>query len=224
MKRFVNIALGFAFAASTLAAPPAVHSLDTVKGLTAVGVVMEPVEFKGRKALRVLEQAKAQSAPDALVLVNGVEFRDGTIELDVAGEPAPGSSEGARGFAGIAFRTKSDGSAYEVFYIRPTNGRANDQVRRNHATQYASHPDYPWYRLRKEEPEKYESYADMQPATWTRLKVVVKGQTAQLYIDGASQPCLIVNDLKLGTGGGGIALWVGAEALAHFSNLKVTPE
>jgi hypothetical protein len=43
---------------------------------------------------------------------------------------------------------------------RPTNGRAEDQVRRNHATQYISYPDRRWFQLRKDFPGKYESYAD----------------------------------------------------------------
>jgi hypothetical protein len=44
--------------------------------------------------------------------------------------------------------------------LRPTNGRADDQVRRNHSTQYISYPDFPWYRLREETPGMYESYSD----------------------------------------------------------------
>lgn len=224
MKGLFAVPLAFAFSAVVFAGSSAVHRLDEKAGLTPVGVTIESVVFKGKKALRVVERAEELRASDALVVVNDLTFRDGKIELDVAGEPAPGSAEGARGFVGVAFRTRKDASAYEVIYIRPTNGRADDQVRRNHATQYASHPDYPWHRLRKEEPEKYESYADMQPATWTHLKVVVKGTTARLYLDGAEQPCLIVNDLKLGSDGGGIALWAGAGSLAHFSDLKVTAE
>jgi hypothetical protein len=43
----------------------------------------------------------------------------------------------ARGFAGIAFRVQPDLRTYDAFYLRPTNGRADDQVRRNHAAQYS---------------------------------------------------------------------------------------
>lgn len=205
-------------------APPQSRTLTTTSGLTTIGVELSAVSFKGRKAVRAVERARELNADDAVVIVDGLEFGDGTIELDLAGEPAPGSSEGARGFVGIAFRTRPDAKQYEVIYIRPTNGRANDQVRRNHSTQYASHPEYPWHRLRKENPGVYESYADMQPSTWTKLKIVVKGQTARLHLNGAEQPCLIVNDLKLGSEGGGVALWVGAEAVGYFSNLVVRPD
>lgn len=67
----------------------------------------------------------------------------------------------ARGFIGITFRASADNSKYETFYLRPTNGRADDQVRRNHTLQYMAIPGYDFDRLRKEAPEKYVSYADM---------------------------------------------------------------
>lgn len=87
-----------------------------------------------------------------------------------------------------------------------TNGRADDQLQRNHAAQYVSHPDFPWERLREENPGIYESYVDLEAGGWTRIKIVVSGIKAQLYVDGAAQPCLIVNDLKLGETHGQVAL------------------
>jgi hypothetical protein len=60
--------------------------------------------------------------------------------------PGPARLKRPRGFVGIAFRR---------FYLRPTNERADDQVRRNHATQYISHRDWPLARLRKETPSQY---------------------------------------------------------------------
>ena len=85
------------------------------------------------------------AAPDAAngssyAIVKGASFRDGTIEVDLAGKPAAGAGAGARGFIGIAFRLQDN--KYEYIYLRPTNGRAEDQVRRNHSTQYGSHPDF----------------------------------------------------------------------------------
>jgi hypothetical protein len=128
-----------------------------------------------------------------------------------------------RGFVGIAFRVQPHGSRFENLYLRPTNGRAPDQVRRNHSVQYESIPDHPWYRLRKESPSMYESYADLEAGAWTRLKIVVAGTEARLYVNGADQPCLIVNDLKLGEVRGRIALWAHATTDAFFSDIAVTP-
>jgi len=75
-----------------------------------------------------------------------VLFRDGAIEVYLAGQPAAGAGSGARGVIGIAFRLQANGR-YEYIYLRPTNGRADDQVRRNHSTQYSSHPDFDFARL-----------------------------------------------------------------------------
>jgi hypothetical protein len=85
---------------------------------------------------------------------------------------------------------------FERFYIRPKNGRSEDQLQRNHATQYISIPGFPWDKLRRETPGKYESYVDLVLGRWTELKIEVRGETAKLYVNGGAQPTLIVNDLK----------------------------
>ena len=110
---------------------------------------------------------------------------------------------------------------YEYVYIRPDNGRAEEQERRNHATQYASHPDHPWPVLRKAFPGRYESYADVASGVWTPLRVEVRGTTARLYVNRAPQPVLIVNDLRLPPGEGGIGLWIGAGTEAFVANLTI---
>jgi hypothetical protein len=165
------------------------------------------------------------AAPDAAnaasyAIVKDAMFRDGTIEVDLAGQPAAGAGTGARGFIGIAFRLQADGR-YEYIYLRPTNGRADDQVRRNHSTQYSAHPDFDFARARQEAPEKYESYVDLQPGEWTKYRIEVEGAKARLYVNGAEQPCLIVNDMKLEPRPGGVALWVGPGTEGYFSNLKI---
>jgi hypothetical protein len=149
-------------------------------------------------------------------------FRNGVIEMEVAGKPNAGAFEGARGFIGLAFHLAADARRYECFYLRPTNGRADDQLRRNHSVQYTSEPDYPWERLRRESPGQYESYVDLEPGVWTKIRMVVAGRKAQLFVHESAQPCLIVNDLKLGESEGPLALWVGPGTDGYFSNLRVT--
>lgn len=211
MNRYFVIAL--------LAVPVGAQNVDR---LTAKNVALAQTDFKGRSATQVIADRTAANAASYAV-VKGVSFRDGTIEVDLAGQPAAGAGEGARGFIGIAFRLQEDGK-YEYIYLRPTNGRADDQVRRNHSTQYSSHPDFSFAQARKEAPEKYESYVDLQPGVWTRYKIEVDGRKARLYVHGAEQPCLIVNDLKLEPGEGAVALWVGPGTEGYFSNLKITPK
>ena len=200
-----------------LAVPLAGQSADRLEGRN---VSIAETNFKGRNAIQVLAAPDAPNAASYAV-VRGVSFRDGTIEVDLAGQPAAGAGSGARGFIGIAFRLRGDG-AYEYIYLRPTNGRADDQVRRNHSTQYSSHPVFDFAKSRQEAPEKYESYVDLEPGVWTKYKMEVDGRTARLYIHGAEQPCLIVNDLKLEPLAGGVALWVGPGTEGYFSNLKIT--
>ena len=76
--------------------------------------------------------------------------------------------------------------------------------------------------MRKEFPEKYESYVDLAPGEWTKVKIEVRGDKARLYVHDEPQPVLVVNDLKHGQSAGQIALWVGTGTVAHFSNLRVS--
>jgi hypothetical protein len=185
------------------------------------GLKLEAGEYKGRKAI-TLRESDQPVQDGSLCLARGETIKDGTIDVWLAGEPGPGAGEAARGFVGVAFRVQGEGARYEAFYLRPTNGRVEDQVRRNHSVQYICHPDYHWQRLRKEFPEKYESYADLAPGEWTQVRITVEGRKARLFVNGASQPCLIVNDLFLGESEGGIALWVGPGTVARFADLRVS--
>ena len=196
--------------------------LDSTKDLTTVGGKAEPVTYRGRSAVHLEPSPEGEDGDgDMMAILTGPDFKDGTIELDVAGAPRAGAPDDARGFIGIAFRVQEQGQKGEYFYLRPTNARCDDQLRRNHSTQYVSAPDYPWQRLRKENPGVYESYADMDTGAWTRMKIVVTGTKAQLYVNGGSQPALVVNDLKLGEGHGQIGLWAHVTTDAYFSNVIV---
>lgn len=195
-------------------------ALDSVDALIQHKVKAESVTYKGKKAVKVTDAQRIEDE-DRLVIVKGVEFGDGVIEAEISGEPGPGAAGGARGFVGIAFRVAADVSKFECFYLRPTNGRAEDQERRNHSAQYISFPGFPWSKLRKETPSKYESYVDLQPGEWTKVRIEVKGEKARLFVHGNAQPVLIVNDLKQTSAmTGGIALWTGPGTVAHFTGLK----
>lgn len=187
-------------------------------------VTAEKTLYKGKSALAL--EIKGQADGDRTVaILKDVDFHNGTIEAMVSGQPLASAGSTARGFVGIAFRAASDASKMEVFYLRPTNGRADDQLRRNHSSQYISIPGYPWEKLRKETPGMYESYVDIQPAEWIKIKIVVKDETARMYVNGASQPTLIVNDLKQGKDlRGSIGLWIGPGTSGHFADVNIIKE
>ncbi len=211
-----------AFPVSGAKAPATKFPLDSVDGLETTGGKAEVVTYRGRKAVRLVPAADRQDSDDSMLsILTTTDFKDGVIEAEIAGSPRPGAPDDSRGFIGIAFRVQAHDSRYECFYIRPTNGRADDQLRRNHSTQYVSEPEYPWNRLRKESPGVYESYVDLESGAWTKIKIVVTGTHAQLYVNGADQPALVVNDLKLGETHGPVALWAHSTTDAYFSNLTI---
>lgn len=194
----------------------------TSESLVPYGVTLKNTIYKGRQAVEII-QTKDTDRVYTFASLKNIDFHNGTIETFISGEPKKNAATGARGFVGISFRVSADTSKAETFYIRPTNGRAQEQERRNHALQYISHPGHPWELLRKNTPERYESYADLVPGEWTKIKIEVKDNVARLYVNGASQPNLIVNDLKQGAvQKGGIALWIAVGTHAYFTDLKIT--
>jgi hypothetical protein len=57
---------------------------------------------------------------------------------------------------------------------------------------------------------------------WITLRIEVRDAQAKLYLNGQSQPVLIVNDLKHGANAsGGVGLWVDIGTEGHFTDLKV---
>jgi len=211
-------------AALTLASVPvAAAPLIDLSRVELQNANVQQTAYKGKPALRITEkEATGPSGGGALATLTGLAFRDGVIDVDVAGLPIKNAAGFARGFIGVKFRIQPDGNHFEQIYLRPENGRSPDQVRRNHSVQYVAGPGWTWERLRAEEPSKYEAYTDLRVGEWTHMRIVVQGRNASLYVDHAAQPCLVVQDMKNGESEGVIGLWIGPEAEGYFSNLKVT--
>ncbi|MEU6918427.1 hypothetical protein [Streptomyces olindensis] len=202
----------------------------TVSGYHLSGVSLKKTFYKGRPAHVITMPSSEYQDPETEVLTDRdfmawqeLDFGDGTIDVDVAGVLAPDAPFYARGFIGVAFRIGTDPEmSFESIYLRPTNSRAEDQVRRNHSIQYWAYPDHPFGRLRQESPEKYESYVDIEPDAWTHMRIEVRGAQAKLFVNHADQPSLVVNDLKLGDRQrGGIGLWIESGTVGYFSRLRV---
>lgn len=154
---------------------------------------------------------------NGVIWVEGTDFAQGTIELDVRGKDVMQQS-----FVGVAFHGKDD-KTYEAVYLRPFNFRAEDPVRHQHAVQYISLPDYDWPRLRKEFPEEFENPVDpsISPTDWVPLRIVVKGQTVQIFVGPVKSPSLEVR--KLGSlERGPVGLWAGNGSDGDFANLRIT--
>lgn len=199
-------------------------SLSTLKNAKIVNASPMITQFHGAPAFSMIpgksiEPGAKNQGP--LAIMSGIRFHNGSIDVDLSGAPAKGADESARGFIGVAFRVQSE-SRFEIIYLRPTNSNADDQLRRNHTTQYSAEPDWPWDRLRAESPGVYESWVDMQTGSWTHVRIAVHGTNAELFVNGAKNPCLIVRDLKLGDSEGSVGLWMGRDTEGYFRNLRIT--
>jgi hypothetical protein len=226
---FVAVALFPLLATAQVQASKTIRiTLDSSTRLQLVNARALWVDYRGRRALRLapLLGHEHDTDQEMAAVLAGSDFHDGIIEVDVAGARRQGYStaedvSGFKGIIGVTFRIRGDSA--ERIYLRPENTRLNNQLFRNRSTQYESSPYYSWQRLREDSPGVYESYVDVEPGGWTSVRIEVSGVTARLYVNGALQPCLVVNDLKHGDSHGAIALWARISSDAYFSNLRVSP-
>jgi hypothetical protein len=224
LSRCLQLTAVMVLAASGLFAQTPSHAqtfpLQDATGLIPLKVKAEPVNYLGRKCVRITMDGDDR---DGLALLPGTDFQDGVIEADIALRVTVPPGVRYPGFIGIAFRTRPDATRYELFYVRPGNADAPDQAMRNHAVQYSSEPDYGWYRLRRQWPSVYESNADIATETWIPLRIEVKGRTAKLFLNGSPKASLVVDGLKGEDLHGAVGLWSFTGEEAYFSNIKITP-
>lgn len=154
---------------------------------------------------------------DGIVWLNDKTFSTGTIEVDLRGKDLFQQS-----FLGIAFHG-IDTITYDAIYFRPFNFRTEDPVRKIHAVQYMSMPDFPWDRLRNEHNGIYEKAVTPAPAAteWFHARIVVGTNDINVYVNNAAQPSLTVTKLNTRTAGR-IGLWSSALP-GDFANLVIRP-
>lgn len=189
------------------------------------------VQLEGEDVLKVERDLKALpfdinnmvSTVDepTYVRLKAVNLENGTIEVKVLSRLLPSAPEFARGFIGIAFHIDDDDSKFQSVYLRPTNGRADNQLRRNHTIQYFSYPDYKFDRLRKEFPEMYDTYADIGLDEWITLRLEIKDEQLRLYLNDQRHPAFVADKIKGGLKSGSIGLWVDIGTEGFFKDLKI---
>jgi len=152
-----------------------------------------------------------------VVWLDGFEFSAGTIEFDAKGKSGPPQSS----FVGVAFHTV-DAKTHDAVYFRPFNFRAADPERKSHAVQYVSEPQWPWQRLRQEKPGQFEKPIEPAPDgdAWFHAKVVVEKRQVKVFVNGATEPSLVVNELT-DRPGGSVGLWCNGYGV--IANLKIMP-
>ncbi|MGF1735748.1 family 16 glycoside hydrolase [Photobacterium satsumensis] len=197
--------------------------LDTLDNTVAEGVKAEVVDYHGQKGIHVSvlpeHKSLAQGGCDncTYLALQTLPFRDGTIELLMAGEP---QQESATGFVGIVFRVSEDMSEYEGVYLRPVNAVSEDETQRELTIQYFSYPDHSGDVLRETAPGQYESAANIRPGQWFKLTAEINNNQAIFYIDG--EKVLVVDRLFHGSEHKGvIGLITQPGNNAYFSDLKI---
>lgn len=192
---------------------PDVTKIVEGKGWKLVNREVNVVEDGGKRAIRFSEKEG-----QGMAWLEGSDFANGVIEIDIKGK-----NELQRSFVGVAFRGVDD-KTHDVVYFRPFNFKSEDPVRRIHAVQYVSHPTWTWQKLRTEKNGVYEKEVNPvpDPDGWFHARIVVSNRKVSVYVNGAKEPSLVVQELS-DRQRGLIGLWVGEGSGGAFANLKITP-
>ncbi|HYC72778.1 MAG TPA: hypothetical protein VEB66_16325 [Opitutaceae bacterium] len=167
----------------------------------------------GRPVIR-LSAGQAQG----MAWLTGSRLVEGTIDVELRGR-----DESGRSFLGVAFHGQDD-ATYDAVYFRPFNFRNADGARRLRAVQYISHPQFTWDKLRAQHPGRYEKPVDPvpDPSGWFRARIVIETGRVSVFVNDATEPCLVVTPLG-GRGGGMVGLWVDNGLEGDFANLRLRP-
>jgi sugar lactone lactonase YvrE len=153
------------------------------------------LEFEGRPAMM------------GFAYLEGVDFSDGVIEVDVYCE------DRTRSYPGIVFRMKSQ-SDYERFYIRPHRSPFYPD-----ALQYT--PVFNriagWQLYQG---EGYTAGADIPTGEWVHIRMEVAGTQARVFIGDEARPSLEMHNLEHGESSGAIGLFGPPDRSAYFSNFS----
>jgi hypothetical protein len=192
---------------------PDLSALAEGKGLKVFNRSLSSLNDGAKKGVRLSE-----SPGDGVAYLEGVEFTNGAIEIDIRGKDVQQQS-----FVGVAFHGLDD-KTYDAIYFRPFNFKAEDPARRLRAVQYIAHPTYTWQKLRSEQPGKYEQPVNPvpDPNGWFHARVVVASPKVSVFVNDANEPSLVVNQLS-DRKRGLVGLWVGNTSGGDFANLKIAP-
>jgi len=169
-------------------------------------------------AIQVLDDKTHRGvSTKGIVWLKGINFKQGTIDIDLRGKDVFLQS-----FLGIAFHGV-DTTRYDVVYFRPFNFQHPDTLRRNWSVQYMSMPDHSWPQLRKETPLTYEHKVHPAPRAddWFHCTLQITETTVTVFVNHERTPSLHVGLLTT-RAEGLIGLW--ADGLSgDFSGLTITP-
>lgn len=158
----------------------------------------------------------SENKGEGLVWLPISDFKNGILEIEMRGQDVLQKS-----FVGIAFHAQND-STFDAVYCRPFNFFAKDSVRRIHAIQYISHPNFPWKKLRDERNAQYEKAIinPPHPDGWFKMKLVIEYKTIKAFINQSEKPSLVVSKLT-DIESGKVGIFVGDGAGGDFRKIVV---
>jgi hypothetical protein len=201
--------------------------------LLPVNTIAKIIQLNGESVLEVKRDLakspfdinnveKSVDGPTFIKLLN-TDIDNGVIEVKMLSKVQENSPfPQARGFIGLAYRIDENNANFENIYLRPGNGRADDQLRRNHTIQYFAYPDHTFSSLRKVANGLYETYADIGLNEWIDVRIEFDGEKALLYINNQKSPNFIVNKMLGKSKHGSVGLWVDIGTIGYFKKLTVT--
>ena len=209
----VEISVASRVLAQKKAIEPDLAALAEGKGLKVFNRSLSVLNDGARKGARLSE-----SPGDGVAYLEGIEFTNGVIEIDIRGKDVQQQS-----FVGVAFHGL-DEKTYDAIYFRPFNFKTEDQARRLRAVQYISHPTYTWQKLRTEQPGKYEKPVNPvpDPNGWFYARIVVASPKVSVFVNDAKEPSLVVDQLS-DRKKGLVGLWVGNASGGDFASFKIVP-
>lgn len=141
---------------------------------------------------KILEGDKKEAiTTKGIVWIKGIDFTEGTIDIDLRGK-----NEFLKSFLGIAFHG-TDTSRCDIVYFRPFNFKHTDTTRHKWSVAYMNLPDNNYAKLRKEHPGVYENKVTPVPemTAWFHATIVIKGKQLAVYVDHSPKASLTVTML-----------------------------
>jgi hypothetical protein len=180
--------------------------------LTVINRKIEAVEEQGNKFVRLSEGSK-----EGVIWLPVKNFQNGILEIEMRGKDIL-----QRSFIGLIFHGQND-STYDAVYCRPFNFFAKDSVRKIHAVQYISHPNFTWKKLRETRNGEFEKeiISPPDPNGWFTMKIVIENKSVKAYINQDAKPSLSVEKLT-NTQNGKVGIFVGDGSGGDFRNVKVS--
>ena len=181
--------------------------LTTVFGNAQDIIPIDTVNFKITSRAHIIENYKGKNAiylQGGSITLKNTKFLNGTIEYDVF-------LKEEQSFPGIYFR--ANGSDAEHWYIRPHLPGKPDANQAIPVTNGIA----PWQLYFG---SKYSFPYDYKYDDWTHVKIVVNGDKAQVFLDGATKPNLSWN-LFHQPKNGDLIFTGGNRSGMHLANIRI---